>query len=183
VALGKSKLQDPLKDLFEGTNGFPSTRAKAAKDLAAIYRTYATDAAAATTTPVVAQLTTAGDTLASALEAAFKAAEAAGPPGVAALSLAMDDAFVAFWMKPLPMKFAFPTTGVPTIGGLVAVAPPGVLSLGLTSLFLAGAAGGPTAAQQAQAMATILDTWTRTVTVVNTPITPPGPPTPPIPLT
>jgi hypothetical protein len=31
-------------------------------------------------------------------------------------------------------------------------------------------------------MATILDTWTRTVTVVNASITPPGPATPPIPL-
>jgi hypothetical protein len=182
MALDKRKLQDPLRDLFEGTHGFPSTTAKAAADLSDIYRTYVTDAAAVKTQPVAALLTTAGNTLASALDAAFKTAEDAGPPGVAVLCLAMDKAFVNFWTKPSPMKFVFPTTGNPTIGGLVAVAPPGVLSLGLTALFLAGAAGGPTAEQQAQAMATILDTWTRTVTVVNTPITPPGPPTPPIPL-
>ena len=181
MALAKSKLQDPLTDLFKGTNGFPSNEADAAADLADIYRTYATNAAAVKTQPVAALLTTASSTLASALADAFTVAKDAGPPGVAALGLAMDEAFVAFWMKPVPMLFAF--AGPPVIGGVVAVAPPGVLSLGLTALFLAGAAGGPTAAQQAQAMATILDTWTRTVTVVNTPITPPGPATPPIPLT
>jgi hypothetical protein len=181
MALAKSKLQDPLTDLFKGTNGFPSNEDVAAADLADIYRTYATDAAAVKTQPVAALLTTASNALASALAGAFKVAKDAGPPGVAALGLAMDDAFVAFWMKPVPMLFAF--AGPPVIGGVVTVAPPGVLSLGLTALFLAGAAGGPTAAQQAQAMATILDAWTRTVTVVNTPITPPGPATPPIPLT
>jgi hypothetical protein len=181
MALDKSKLQGALKDLFEGKKGYPSSRAKAAADLANVYRTYATDAAAVKTQPVAARLTTAGDALAAALDTAFKAAENAGPPGVAALGIAMDDAFVAFWMKPVPMLFAF--AGPPVIGGVVTVAPPGVLSLGLTALFLAGAAGGPTAAQQAQAMATVLDTWTRTITVVNTPITPPGPATPPIPLT
>jgi hypothetical protein len=182
MALAKWKLQDPLKDLFEGTNGFPSSRAKAAEAFASIYRSYAADAAAATTRPVSALLATAASTLASALDAAFKAAEGAGAAGVAALGVAMDKAFVEFWMKPQPMKFAFPVTGIPTIGGIVTVAPPGVPSLGLTALFLTGAAGGPTAAQQAQAMANILDTWTRTVTVVNTSITPPGPATPPIPL-
>ncbi len=182
MALAKPKLQDPLTDLFKGTNGFPSSEADAAADLADIYRTYATNAAAATTQPVAALLATAGNTLASALADAFAVAKNAGPSGVAALGLAMDKAFVAFWMKPVPMAFAFPITGTPTIAGVVTVAPPGVLSLGLTSLFLAGAAGGPTASQQAQAMATILDSWTRTVTVVNTPVTPPGPPTPPIPL-
>ena len=181
MALDASKLRDQLKVLFEGTQGYPTSKADAAADLAAIYRTYATNAAAVKTQPVAALLTTAGNSLASSLEDAFTTAEAAGPSGVVALGLAMDTAFVAFWMKPVPMLFAF--AGPPVIGGVVTVAPPGVLSLGLTALFLAGAAGGPTAEQQAQAMATILDTWTRTVTVVNTPITPPGPATPPIPLT
>jgi hypothetical protein len=182
MALARSKLQDPLTDLFKGTQGFPSSEADAAADMANIYRAYATDAAAVKTQPVAALLTTASNVLASDLADAFAVAKDAGPSGVAALGLAMDKAFVNFWMKPVPMVFAFPVTGTPTIAGVVAVAPPGVLSLGLTALFLAGSAGGPTAAQQAQAMATILDTWTRTVTVVNTPITPPGPPTPPIPL-
>jgi hypothetical protein len=35
---------------------------------------------------------------------------------------------------------------------------------------------------QRQAMATIPDTWTRTVMVVDAPVTPPGPPAPPMPL-
>ena len=181
MALVKSKLQNPLRDLFEGTNGFPPSQADAAANLAAIYRTYATDAAAAATKPVAALLTTAGNTLGSALTAAFTAAQDAGPSGVATLGLAMDAAFVAFWLAP-PMTFVFPITGTVTIAGVVTVVTPGVLGPALTSLFLAGAAGGPTAAQQAQGLATALDTWTRTVMVVNTPITPPGPPTPPIPL-
>ena len=78
MALDKSKLRDRLTDLFEGTNGFPSSRAKAAADLADIYRSYAIAAAAIKTQPVAALLTAAGNTLASALDAAFKAAEDAG---------------------------------------------------------------------------------------------------------
>src|SRR5262245_52085713 len=147
MALDKSKLQDQLKVLFEGTQGYPTSQADAAADLAAIYRTYATDAAAVKTQPLAPRLTTAGNSLASSLEDAFKTAEAAGPSGVVALGLAMDTAFVAFWMKPVPMTFAFPSTGPPSIGGLVTVAPPGVLGPALTAVFLAGAAGGPTAAQ------------------------------------
>jgi hypothetical protein len=181
MTLVKSKLQNPLRDLFEGTNGFPASGADAAEDLAAIYRAYAGDAAAAATQPVAAALTGAGNTLAAALAAAFAAAKEAGPSGVATLGLAMDTAFVAFWLTP-PVAFVFPVTGTATIAGVVTVAAPGVLAPALTSLFVAGAAGGPTAAQQAQAMATILDSWTRTVLVVNTPITPPGPPAPPTPL-
>jgi hypothetical protein len=181
MTLVASKLQNPLRDLFEGTNGFPSSQDDAAADLAAIYRTYAADAAAATTQPLGAALTAARTTLSAALAAAFAAAKEAGPSGVATLGGAMDAAFVAFWLTP-PMAFAFPATGTATIAGVVTAAVPGVLGPALTSLFLAGAAGGPTAAQQAQAMAAVLDAWTRTVLVVNTPITPPGPPTPPIPL-
>ena len=178
MALDKPTLQDALRDLFEGKPAFPASKADAAADLAAIYRAYAAGAAAATTTPVIVALTARAATLTSALETAFTVAEDAGPPGVVALGIAMDTALVAFWTA---MPFAF--AGPPVIGGVVSLAPPLVLGPALTALFLAGAAGGPTAAQQAQGLATILDAWTRTVTVVNTPITPPGPATPPIPLT
>jgi hypothetical protein len=181
MGLSKATLQDRLTDLFAGADGFPSTEAAAATAVATIYRTYAADAAAAATRPLAPLLSEAGHTLASALAAGFAAAKSAGPSGVATLGLAMDAAFVAFWFAP-PVAFAFPVTGTPSIAGVVTVAPPGVLAPALTALFLSGAASGQTATQQAQALATVLDTWTRTVLVVNTPVTPPGPPAPPVPL-
>jgi hypothetical protein len=92
----------------------------------------------------------------------------------------MDGAFVAFWMTPI--AFAIPPTGPPTMTGIVSLAPPGVLTGALGALFLAGVAQQASAAQQAQALAAALDGWTRTVLVINTPVTPPGPPLPPVPL-
>ena len=81
-----------------------------------------------------------------------------------------------------PVAFALPPTGPPTMTGVVSAAPPGVLTGALGARFLAGVAQQASAAQQAQALAAVLDGWTRTVLVINTPVTPPGPPLPPVPL-
>ncbi len=181
MPLNKTSLQNKLKDLFEGKNGFPSSEADAAQKIATIYRQYTADAVAGTTQPLAASLTAVESTLWDALGSAFTAAKASGPAGVAVLGLAIDDAFVAFWLTE-PVAFAIPPTGPPTMIGVVSLAPPGVLAPGLIALLIAGVVSSPSAAEQAQAMATILDTWTRTVMVVNTPVTPPGPSAPPVPL-
>ncbi len=175
MALDKTSLTNALQDLFEGHNGSPQNETEAGTKWANIYRQYAAKAMAGPAQPLAPSLNGAGTKLGGALAAAFTTAKAAGP---AALAVTLDGAFVAFWMSP-PVAFA---PAAPTTAGVVSLAPPGVLAPLLSAAFLAGIAPGITAARQAQAIAAILDTWTKTIMVINTPITPPGPPAPPVPL-
>lgn len=189
MPLNKDLLSNGFKDLFEGKDPsqpgkkvFPPDETEAGKKWAGIYKQYAEGAQAGTTQPLAPLLLAAQNTLAGALAAGFTAAKAAPPPeAVAGLAAAIDLAFVAFWMAP-PIAFAPPPPAPPTMAGVVSLAPPGVLTASLISLFTSGAADKKTAVQQADAMATLLDSWTKTVMVINTPVTPPGPPLPPAPL-
>lgn len=186
MPLSKSSLTNGFQDLFEGKDPaapgemvFPPNPTEAGKKWAAVYKKYAEGAQAGATQPLAPSLIAAENTLAGALAAGFTAAKAAPPPAaIAALAASMDLAFVAFWMTP-PMAFA---ATPPTMAGVVSLAPPGILLASLIALFTSGAADKKTAAQQADAMATLLDSWTKTVMVLNTPVTPPGPPLPPVPL-
>jgi hypothetical protein len=107
------------------------------------------------------------------------AGKGAGSGGVAVVAAAIDKAFVNFWFEP-PVVFASPPG--PVIAGLVSLAPPGVLLAPLSAIFAAGGAPAVTAAEQADAIAGALDAWTKTVMVINTPVTPPGPANPAVPL-
>jgi hypothetical protein len=167
-------LRDALQKLFEDADDYPADDTAAGQRLANAYKTYAADAVAGATAPVALQLTAAETILAGALAAGFTAAKNAGPGGLAALLPLLDTAFVSFWLTP-PVTFLVPIPP-PTIAGVVTVAPPGVLSAGLAGPFASGASQNATAAQQAQLLAAVLDIWTRTVIVTNTPVTPPGPP-------
>jgi hypothetical protein len=167
-------LGDALRELFENADDFPADDSAAGQRLAGAYKTYAADAVAGPTAPVALQLSAAETTLAGALGDAFTAAKEAGPGGLTALLPMLDTAFVKFWLTP-PVAFVVPVPP-PTIAGVVTLATPGVLSTGLAGPLAAGASQGTTAAQQAQLLAAVLDTWTRTVIVTNTPVTPPGPP-------
>jgi hypothetical protein len=183
MPLNSNSLSNVLSDLFQGQPSYPADPPDAGKKWANAYRRYAANALAASTAPSSASLDAAEKTLATALAAAFTAAQQAGPGGIAVLTPLMVVAFVAFWMTPL-VAFAVPAPPAPaTMAGVVSVTPPGVLTTSLAGVLAAGAAPTITSAQQAQAVATVLDTWTRTVMVINTPITPPGPPLPPVPLT
>lgn len=175
MALILGELSDALTDLFEGSSGYPEDETEAGQRWADTYREYAGSALAGPTSPLSSALTLAGNTLAGTLAGAFAAAKAGG--GIPALTLALDSAFVAFWFSP-PMAFEQGTT----MAGVVTVAPPGVLSGGLTAAFAAGLAPASDAPAQATLIAGVLDAWTRTVMVVNTPLSPPGPPLPPVPL-
>ncbi|TAK02329.1 MAG: hypothetical protein EPO39_13480 [Candidatus Manganitrophaceae bacterium] len=189
MPLNKSPLSGSLKDLFEGKDPaqpgqtvFPPNPTEAGKKWAEAYKKYAEGAQAGATQPLAPSLTAAQATLAGALASGFSAAKAAPPPAaIAGLAAAMDLAFVAFWMTP-PVAFAPPPPAPPTMAGVVSLAPPGVLTASLISLFTSGTADKKTAAQQADSIATLLDSWTKTVMVINTPVTPPGPPLPPAPL-
>lgn len=183
MPLNGSSLSNALSGLFQGKPSYPEKPTDAGQKWANAYRTYAANALAGTTAPLSTLLTAAEGTLAKALAGAFTAAQQAGSGGLAVLTPLMDVAFVAFWMTP-PVIFAAPAPPAPaTMAGVVSVAAPGVLTAGLAGAFAAGVVPGVTAPQQAQAIATVLDAWTRTVMVINTPITPPGPPLPPAPLT
>ena len=179
MPLRSTALASALEDLFEGAGGHPADEAEAGQRWAAAYRSYAADAVAGTTAPLNASLRGAEQILAGTLAGGFAVAKAAGPGGATALAAIMDAAFVAFWLAP-PVAFAIPPTGPPTMTGVVFAAPPGMLANGLGILFLAGVAQQAAAAQQARALAAALDGWTRTVLVINTPVTPPGPPLPPV---
>jgi hypothetical protein len=182
MPLSGATLASALEELFEGDGGYPADEPAAGRRWAEAYRGYAANALAGTTAPLEVGLTGAEQTLASALANGFTTAGAAGPGAVTALAAAMDAAFVAFWLTQ-PVAFALPPIGPPTMTGIVTVAPPGVLATALSALFLAGVAQQASVAQQAQVLAAALDGWTRSVLVVNTPVTPPGPPLPPVPLT
>jgi hypothetical protein len=182
MPLNRSSLGQGLKDLFEGKPDFPSDEAAAGQRWATLYRQYAANAQAGATRPLTASLTAAEGILGNALGGAFTAAKQAGLAGLGVLTPLLDAAFVAFWLAP-PVAFANPPPPTPpAIAGVVSVAPPGVLAGLLAAAFAAGGAPGVTAGQQAEAIATALDAWTKTVMVINTPVTPPGPPAPPVPL-
>lgn len=191
MPLNKTLLSDGFKDLFEGKDSsapgemvFPPNPTEAGKKWAAVYKKYAEGALAGTTKPIAVSLTAAESALAGALAAGFSAAKAAPPPAaVAGLAAAMDLAFVAFWLTPPVVFTTPPPPAPPTMAGVVSLASPGILLASLIALFTSGAADKKTAAQQADAMATLLDSWTKIVMVINTPVTPPGPPLPPAPLT
>jgi hypothetical protein len=179
LALDGAALADGLKDLFEGTGGHPGSDAEAGRRWAGIYRAYANDATAGATAPLAASLQGAEATLAGALAAAFTAARTT-VAAVATLTPLVDAAFVGFWLTP-PVAFVTPPPpAAPAVVGAVTVAPPGVLSPGLADILAGPGANDTTTAQQATSIATLLDGWTRTVLVVNTP---PGPTAPPTPLT
>jgi hypothetical protein len=183
VPLIVSDLADSLNDLFDGTGGYPADDPEAGQRWAKVYRAYAAAALAGPTAPLNASLEAAESTLAGALSMAFKAAKEAGEAGAATLTPLVVSAFVSFWLLP-PVAFATPSPPAPpTIAGVVTVAVPGVLPAGLADVLAAGTAEGATTSGQAQSVAATLDSWTRTVLVVNTPLVPPGPPAPPIGLT
>ena len=183
MPLNVADLADSLNDLFDGTGGYPASDDEAGQRWAKIYRTYAAAALAGPTAPLDASLEAAEGKLAGALSAAFKAANEAGVAGVVTLTPLVVTALAAFWLQP-PVAFVTPSPPAPsTIAGVVTVAVPGVLPAGLAGVLAAGTAEGATTSGQAQATAATLDSWTRTVLVVNTPLIPPGPPAPPIGLT
>ena len=183
MPLNRTSLAQGLRDLFEGKPDFPTDEPAAGQRWASVYRQYAGNAQAGATRPLTPSLTAAEGLLGNALGGAFSAAKQAGLAGLAVLTPLLDAAFVAFWLAP-PVVFASPPPPAPpTLAGVVSVAPPGVLAGLLAAAFAAGGAPGTTAGQQAEAIATALDAWTKTVLVINTPVTPPGPPAPPVPLT
>lgn len=174
MPLQASGLEEALKDVFEGAGGYPADAAEAGRRWAKAYKDYAAGAVAGPTAPVAALLATAETTLAGVLEAGFTAASQAGPGGLAAVLPLLDAAFVGFWLAP-PVQFVVPVPP-PVIAGVVSLATPGVLSAGLAGPLGSATDETATAVRQAQLLSTVLDGWTRTVMVLNTPVTPPGPP-------
>jgi hypothetical protein len=163
MALDSGSLTDALTAVFDGRDGFPKTAQTAGAAWASSYRQYAAEANAGPTAPLAAALNAAETALGGLLGAAFAAARDGDP---SKLAENLDKAFVAFWKTP-PVGFA-----APNITGVVSIAALGVLEPALAAVFAAGPVQRRSAAQQAQAIAGVLDGWTRTVTVVNTP---PGP--------
>jgi hypothetical protein len=170
VPLSPTPLENDLASLLRG-DAQPGSAAEAGKAWAAAYGGYAASATAGPTLPLAPTLKAAELALAQALGNAFDAAQQAGAAGTATVLPALDSAFVAFWLAP-PVAFAGPA-----VTGLVTVAPPAVLA-GAIATVLAAGMGGAAADQQATALATALDTWTRTVMVVNTTAAGPQPPVP-----
>jgi hypothetical protein len=170
MPLKKDDLAGQLKDLFKGKPTYPVDVGEAGNRWASAYRSYAEKAMAGPTSPDPAKVSTAESALADALAKGFTAAAGAG--GVTALTTAMSVAFPAFWT-------AISFIG-PSVTGVVSQALPGALPGLLAAAFAVGLMPGATAESQANVIASALDTWTRTVMVINT--TPPAPPAPPVPL-
>ena len=170
MALVPSTLGSPLAALFSGTGGYPANAGAAATAWANAYAGYAASATAVLTVPVPADVTTAAGALATTLGNAFVHALTAGPPYYTTLVTDMVSAFSAFWP---PVKFVSPPGAPPAVG--VAAPPlPGALTDALTGFFVAGnppSGPRPSGDSQATNLATLLDAWTRTVLVTNTPAT------------
>jgi hypothetical protein len=170
MALAQTALKSPLAALFSGTGGYPADASAAATAWANAYAGYAAAATAVLTVPVPADVTTAAGALAGKLGVAFVHALAAGPPYFTTLVTDMVSAFSAFWP---PVKFVSPPGAPPAVG--VAVGPlPAALTAALTGFFTAGnppSGPRPSGDSQATSLASVLDTWTRTVLVTNTPAT------------
>jgi hypothetical protein len=178
MSLDSVKLASALADLFDGVPSFPSDVAKAGQQWADIYRGYASNALAGPTAPVDAVMQIAVGVLGKALAGAFKAATKAGAAGAATILPLMDAAFLAFWATPIP--FAPPLPAPPAFAGIVTPPASGSLASLMTIALAAGLSPGASTALQGKAVAGALDTWTKTVSVVNTPLTPPGPPQKPV---
>jgi len=174
MSLDPEKLAKALNDLFRGVPAFPADVDKAGEEWANIYREYVSGAVAGPTAPVADTLEPAAGVLAKALAGAFTKAVDAGPGGMAVVVAAMDKAFVAFWATPIP--FAAP----PAIAGVVTAPASGSLAGLMTTALAAGLVPGATGLQ-GTAVAAALDSWTKTVSVVNT--APPAPSQPPVNLT
>jgi hypothetical protein len=157
VPLVSSGLVDSLRKLFEDLANAPADTDAAGKKWADAYGSYAGDATGLGTPVVPAGVQAATQLLGTQLGSAFKAGRDAGSSGLATATLAMDKAFVAFWLTP-PQAFSG--------GALVTLATPNMLATPLTAAFAAGVASPqPTAAAQASKIGTALDTWTKTVMV------------------
>jgi hypothetical protein len=176
MALDRNALEDAILDMFTGIGGYPQTVGAAGDRWASVYAGYASDALANITTPVAATVESSAATLGDTLAIAFSHAADAGGTAIGALVFEMVAAFSAFW----------PTVGfaAPGVVGVAAPPLPDALGNALGGFFADGnPAEGPRpgAGQQAASLATLLDAWTRTVVVVNTPTG--GLPLPPVPLT
>jgi hypothetical protein len=157
VTLVSSDLVDSLRKLFEDLANAPADTNAAGKKWADAYGSYAGQASGLGTPVVPAGVQAATTLLGTQLGSAFKAGRDAGSSGLATATLAMDTAFVAFWMTP-PQAFSG--------GALVALALPMMLATPLGGAFAAGVTSPqPTAAAQASKIGAILDTWTKTVAV------------------
>ncbi|HZJ64915.1 MAG TPA: hypothetical protein VFD36_15500 [Kofleriaceae bacterium] len=181
MALARDPLRNALAGLFNGTAGYPGDAVAAGTAWATIYGDYAANAAAATavpTVPVQTDLTTALGTLGKKLGDAFIAALGAPPPHYPTLVTDMVAAFLPFWPS---VGFKSPDGNVT---GVAPPPPPQPLIDALTAFFQSGNPSlgpRPGGDDQAALMADKLDTWTRTVAVVNTPSG--GSPLPPVLLT
>jgi hypothetical protein len=172
MPLDANGLQQALRDLFNGVTAFPASAEAAGTTWAQIYTAYAKTAHAAETAPLAAAADAQAEVLADDLTDAFVAAQAAGPSYLTPLLPQLVEAFGKFWP---PVGFAAP--GV--LGVATSPLPVG-LTASLTGFFTAGnppSGPRPSGTDQADSMAALLDAWTRTVTVINTPAGfPPRPP-------
>jgi len=172
MPLDKNTLQQALRDLFNGTTPYPASAAAAGSTWAQIFATYAKTAHAAETAPIAAAADAQATVLGGALGSAFVAAQAAGPNYLTPLLPQLVSAFSAFWP---PVGFL-----APGVVGVATSPPPAGLTASLTSFFTAGnppSGPRPSGNDQADSMASLLDAWTRTVAVINTPAgLPPRPP-------
>jgi hypothetical protein len=158
MTLSKTTLKDALEIIFTSAT-FPNTLDAAAIQWASAYKTYAADAnSCASNTPNTASLTTAETTLKSALLTVFTAGQESIQTRTQIAS-ALATAFQTFWLIP-PMVFG--ATGV-----VITVTGTSVLASTLESLWIGNSAEGsnPTPSEVADDHATLLDTFTKTVTV------------------
>lgn len=165
MTLDQNALKQAFGDLFRGVGGYPGTAKAAGPVWASLYAGYAGAAVAHTTVPLATGIAASATALGTALGDVFDAGVTAGPHVLDTLPAAMAGAFAAFWP---PVSFA-----APGIVG-VAVSPPGDLAGDLGEFFSSstGSTGElPDPDDQAGRLASILDGWTRTVTVTNTPVT------------
>lgn len=161
MTLDSNKLLQAFRDLFTAVQPLPMTFDDAGAAWASLYAAYARAAQAGAppvTLPVAAAIDAAATTLAGALTSAF--ATAISPATIEPLLVA---ALSAFW----------PAIGFVGAGATgVATSPlPAALTQALNDFFTAGdpTANPPaTGTDQADRMASLLHTWTRSVTVVNT---------------
>ncbi len=168
MTLDQTALKNAFSRLFRGLDGYPAKVSDAGPVWAKLYASYAKAAVARTTVPLAASIEASTTALGIALGTVFEAGFAAGANALGSLPATMAGAFAAFWP---PVTFAAPGAPPPVVG--VAVSPPGNLARDLTNFFSSGAGSTgslPNADRQAGQLASILDTWTRTVTVTNTPV-------------
>lgn len=164
MTLDPKTLKNAFGELFRGVGGYPDTPNAAGPVWANLYASYAGAAVAQTTVPVAASLAASAAALGTALATVFDDGSRAGPHVLDTLPAAMAAAFTAFWPS---VQFA-----APGIAG-VAVGLPGDLPRDLGAFFSSGTGSEgalPDPDDQADRLAAILDGWTRTVTVTNTPV-------------